>query len=188
MNDIEKAIVFAARAHNKQFRKKGDIPYITHPFAVAFILQKQGCADELVIAGLLHDTVEDTAVTFDDIEREFGAKVAALVKGCTEPDRSAPWEIRKQHTIDYIKTAAFDIKLVVCADKLHNVDCILQEYKEIGDRVWQRFHRGYEQQKWYYTSMVDSLFLGLDGIAEDSIFYQYREKVAELFGRGREEF
>ncbi|NOY60496.1 MAG: bifunctional (p)ppGpp synthetase/guanosine-3',5'-bis(diphosphate) 3'-pyrophosphohydrolase, partial [Calditrichaeota bacterium] len=149
---------------------------------VALILQKQGYSRDVVIAGLLHDTVEDTSVTLEDIEREFGSKVAALVKGCSEPDRSASWEIRKQHTIDYIRTAPYDIKLVVCADKLHNVSCLLREYKKIGDRVWERFNRGYEQQKWYHTSMVDSLFFGLDGIDEGSIFYQYREKVVELFG------
>lgn len=187
MHEIEKAIIFAARAHHDQLRKRGDIPYITHPFAVAFILQKHGCSRDVVIAGLLHDTVEDTPVTLEDIEREFGSKVAALVRGCSEPDRSASWEIRKQHTIDYVRTAPFDIKLVVCADKLHNVSCVLREYREIGDRVWERFRRGYDQQKWYYTSMVESLFFGLNGVAEDSVFYQYREKVAELFGRGREE-
>jgi len=188
VHEIEKAIIYAARAHDKQFRKGGDVPYITHPFAVALILQRQGCSKEVVIAGLLHDTIEDTPVTLGDIEREFGSKVAALVKGCSEPDRSASWEIRKQHTIDYVRTAPYDIKLVVCADKLHNISCVLREYKEIGVRVWERFHRGYEQQKWYHTSMVDSLFFGLNGVAEGSIFHQYREKVAELFVRNLEEF
>ncbi|NOY61323.1 MAG: HD domain-containing protein, partial [Calditrichaeota bacterium] len=63
MHEMEKAIIFAARAHHNQFRKRGDIPYITHPFTVALILQKQGYSRDVVIAGLLHDTVEDTSVT-----------------------------------------------------------------------------------------------------------------------------
>ncbi len=185
MHEIDKAIIFAARAHSNQFRKSSDTPYITHPFSVALILQGQDSSKEVVIAGLLHDTIEDTSVTLQDIQREFGPKVAALVEGCSEPNRSASWELRKQHTIDFVKTASYNVKLLVCADKLHNVSCILREYQEIGDRVWERFNRGYEQQKWYYTSLVDSLFFGLNGVEEGSVFYQYREKVAELFGIGK---
>ena len=183
VNDINRAIVFAARAHQNQLRKQEDIPYITHPFAVALLLQKEGASEEVIIAGLLHDTIEDTAVTLEDIRTEFGDRVARIVEGCSEPDRSAPWEERKRHTIEYLRQAPYEVKLVSCADKLHNILSIHATLQQIGERVWERFHRGYELQKWYYTALVESLFHGLDGLPEDSIFYQYRDMVHQVFGK-----
>lgn len=157
MDIVEKALVLAAQAHDGQYRKGTKIPYITHPVAVGIILMRAGYSDELIAAGILHDTVEDTEITLEDIEREFGPKIAGIVAGCSEPDKSLSWEERKEHTIEYLKTAPSEIRVVACADKLHNIRSILSDYKQQGDEVWTRFKRGKEQQKWYYQNIIDSL-------------------------------
>lgn len=86
-------------------RKGTDIPYISHPCAVGMILQKAGCSEEVVIAGILHDTLEDTETTERDLLDRFGPVVLEIVKGCSEPDKGASWEERKQHTLDELKHA-----------------------------------------------------------------------------------
>ncbi|WP_342429682.1 HD domain-containing protein [Neobacillus sp. FSL H8-0543] len=157
MDIVEKALQFASKAHKDQCRKNTDIPYISHPVAVGMILMKSGYTDELIAAGVLHDTVEDTDVTMEDIQREFGTKIAEIVAGCSEPDKSLSWEERKEHTIEFLKTASEDIRAVACADKLHNIRSIINDYEVLGDKVWERFNAGKEKQRWYYTNIVKSL-------------------------------
>ena len=93
---IFKAINYAAKAHSGQHRKGTKIPYIIHPLGVAKILIEYGCADHVVIAGILHDTIEDTTVTFEQIKDIFGSAVADLVEAESEPDKSDTWENRKK--------------------------------------------------------------------------------------------
>jgi (p)ppGpp synthase/HD superfamily hydrolase len=157
MEIVEKALQTASKAHEGQYRKLTDIPYITHPVAVGMLLMKAGYLDDVVAAGILHDTVEDTALTLEDLKREFGEKIAEIVAGCSEPDKSLSWEKRKEHTIDFLKTASMEIRAVACADKLHNIRSIRSDYEQVGDAVWDRFKRGKEKQKWYYTNVVESL-------------------------------
>ncbi|WP_409305075.1 HD domain-containing protein [Peribacillus sp. SCS-155] len=157
MKLIEGALELASKAHEKQYRKASEIPYITHPVAVGMLLLKEGYAEEIVAAGILHDTVEDTYISLGDIERLFGSNIARIVEGCSEPDKSLSWEKRKEHTIEYLKTASKEVRLVACADKLHNIRTIVRDYEEVGDAVWNRFNRGREQQEWYYRSLVESL-------------------------------
>ena len=87
----EKAIEFAAKAHQGQMRKGQDVPYIVHPFTVSAILKEQNCDEHVIIAGLLHDTVEDTAVSLESLRFDFGDQIADLVAICTEPDKGLPW-------------------------------------------------------------------------------------------------
>ncbi len=148
------AIEFAARAHRHQLRKGSDTPYLSHPYSVGLMLARAGFDPEVVAAGILHDTVEDTPVTLEDLRNTFGDRVAAIVEGCTEPDRSATWEERKEHTIHYLQTATYEVRSVSCADKLHNLSTVAEEYSELGDAVWSRFKRGREKQEWYYRSLV----------------------------------
>ena len=160
MKLTDKALQMAAVAHEGQYRKNTKVPYIAHPAAVGLILQKAGYKEELVTSGILHDTVEDTEITLDDIKREFGNEVAAIVAGCSETDKSLSWEERKEHTIEYLKTAPEDIRIVACADKLHNVRSILLDFERDGEDVWTRFKRGREQQAWYYRNVIASLGAG----------------------------
>jgi (p)ppGpp synthase/HD superfamily hydrolase len=157
MDVIEKALELASKFHEGQYRKNTDIPYITHPVTVGMMLLKKGYSEEVVAAGVLHDTVEDTSLTLEEIKREFGSNIAEIVEGSSEPDKSLPWKARKEHTIEFLKTASEDIRAVVCADKLHNIRSIIRDYEQVGEEVWSRFNAGKEQQKWYYTNVVDSL-------------------------------
>ncbi|HEX9444329.1 MAG TPA: HD domain-containing protein [Candidatus Binatia bacterium] len=178
------AIEFAARAHSGQFRKGTNIPYIVHPLGVAKILLEYGCAEAVVAAGMLHDTVEDTPVALDDIRRSFGDEVAALVEGASEPDKSDTWENRKRHTIEYLKTAPVDVLLIALADKLDNLRSMRADYERLGDAFWSRFNRPMESQRWYYRSLAE-LFSGRR--APEPLGALARELTAEverLFGPG----
>ena len=157
MTHIDSAIEFAAYAHRDQVRKGSDIPYISHPYGVAMILLQAKCKEEVIIAALLHDTLEDTDTTEEDIRIRYGDEVLRLVQGASEPDKSAPWKARKQHTLDFLKDADLPLRQLSCADKLHNLRSTRRDFEAHGDVVWRRFKRGYEQQKWYYTSLVESL-------------------------------
>lgn len=150
---------FALKAHEGQFRKGTKIPFFVHPLNVAKILIQFECNDEIVIAGILHDTVEDTKISVTDIERNFGKKIADLVQGVTEPDKSKSWEIRKRHTIESLKNAPMDILLIHCADKLDNLTSIAEDIERSGVAVWQRFNQPYERQKWYFQSIVKELLM-----------------------------
>jgi len=157
MDIVEKALQLASKLHEGQYRKNTDIPYITHPVAVGMLLVKNGYSEEIVAAGILHDTVEDTPITLEEIKKEFGENIAEIVEGSSEPNKSLSWKERKEHTIDFLKTASEDIHAVVCADKLHNIRSIIRDYEQVGEEVWGRFNAGKEQQKWYYKNIVESL-------------------------------
>lgn len=179
MDLIDKALQVASVAHEGQYRKNTNIPYIAHPVAVGMILQKAGYRDELVAAGILHDTVEDTNITMEDIEREFGSEIARIVEGCSEPDKSLSWEERKEHTIEFLKTASEEIRVVACADKLHNVRSIREDVDQLGEVVWGRFNRDKKHQDWYYKNVVQSL-----GFATKfPILEELEEEIERLFKR-----
>ena len=155
-NQIEEAIEIAAEAHHGQYRKGTHTPYITHPYAVGLILMEAGCTEVLIIAGILHDTVEDTDLTLDFIRERFGDTVANIVDGCSE-DKALRWRARKTERIEALKTASPEVCTVTCADKLHNLRTIISEYDDIGDSVWDRFHGGVEDQAWYYRSILSAI-------------------------------
>lgn len=154
---FEEAVVLATNAHNGQKRKGDNNPYIIHPIIVGMTLLDQGCSEAVVIAGILHDTVEDTKITLEDIEDKFGHKIKRIVKGVSEPDRTLPWRDRKRHTIEYIKKASVDERMVICADKLHNINSMIEQYLVKGDSLWEVFNGDKGEQIWYYRGLLDSL-------------------------------
>lgn len=160
MNRIDLAIEFAAHAHQSQLRKGTEIPYISHPFGVGMILLEAKCKEEIIIAGLLHDTLEDTETTEEDIRSRFGSEVLRLVQGASEPDKHLSWEERKEHTLEFLKSADLATRTLACADKLHNLRSIRRDVSLYGDQTWGKFKRGYDEQKWYYTCLVESLGYG----------------------------
>jgi (p)ppGpp synthase/HD superfamily hydrolase len=178
---IDRAVEAAVKAHQKQKRKGTKIAYITHPFAVGIILAKAGCSEKVVAAGILHDTIEDSRIKLSRLREEFGEKVASIVEKCTEPDKRRSWRKRKQHTLDSLKKAGLDVKFVVCADKLHNIRTIARDYRKVGDRVWKRFRRGREDQKWYYTSLVESLRSKRGNASYEKLYKELRRRVKEVF-------
>lgn len=177
---LQKALEFATEAHKGQFRKTKAVLMITHPIRVAEILQKAGFPCEVVAAGYLHDTVEDTSVTIGDIEREFGLEVARIVAGNTE-DKSKTWEERKQHTIDWVKIAPLHIKALIVADKLDNLHSMYEDFLMMGDKLWKVFKRGKEKQKWYFTKIAENASFGLREEEIPSFFKTYEELVCTFF-------
>jgi (p)ppGpp synthase/HD superfamily hydrolase len=148
------AIQFASAAHAGQYRKGTRVPYLIHPLRVAQVLVEAGCSEELAVAAVLHDTVEDCFVTYDQIRRLFGERVTKLVEGATEPDKAASWEHRKQHTLNFLETAAEEMLLLSLADKLDNIRSIREDLALNGELAWTRFKRGRESQRWYYESLA----------------------------------
>ena len=179
MDMVEKAIVFAAKAHDHQKRKGTDIPYITHPIAVGMLLQKEKCSEEVIVAGILHDTLEDTETTFEELKEMFGLRVANLVQAASEKDKSLPWEVRKQQTIDGLKDATLEELQVIVADKYHNLKSIQYDFELLGDLIWQRFNRGKRDQHWYYASIVKALS---PRKKEFRVIGELEEVVIEVFG------
>ena len=152
------ALEFALHAHDGQFRKGSDTPYITHPVAVSAILAQYGYGEDLVIAGLLHDVLEDTPVTQDELEKRFGEDIASLVRGVTEEKKDArglprAWEIRKENALWHVGLAEEQVVALKAADALHNVDCLIRDLRIAGDDIWNRFKRGREQQLDYYRRL-----------------------------------
>jgi (p)ppGpp synthase/HD superfamily hydrolase len=180
MNFIERARLFSMEAHKGQTRRLSTDPYFIHPEAVAKILQEAGLPDEVVAAGYLHDTVEDTDVTILEIQKEFGEKVAVIVAGNTE-DKTKSWEERKQHTIDLVKTASFDIKCLIGADKLDNLRSLIEVSNSSSDDIWSHFKRGKAQQAWYYTHVANALFENVEKHKIPEFFQVYHELVHEFF-------
>lgn len=162
-NIKEKAKLFAIKAHKGQVRKaEPDKPYIMHPIGVANLLEQYGYDDMIVAAGYLHDVVEDTEYTISDIEREFGRTVACLVMGATEKDKTLPWIERKKQTIEKIKTLSFENKLVICADKINNLEDLIFKFGKSGERDFSAFNGNEEQKKWYYMGVFESLIYNED--------------------------
>ncbi len=157
---FERALRLAATGHRDQVRKGTGIPYIEHPVAVAFILDRAGFDEDLVIAGLLHDLVEDTDVTLDQIRQEFGGAVALIVGVCSEVKLDAegnkrPWIDRKRDHLAEVIHATDEVRAVVLADKLHNLTCIRLDLLD-GNPVWETFNAGRDQVLWYYGAMLEA--------------------------------
>ena len=156
----ESALRFAKKNHKAQVRKGSVRPYITHCMEVARILHKNGYSEEIVVAGLLHDTVEDTEVTLEDLRRKYGEEISNLVKYVTE-DKSPglSWEKRKVMYIKNLTDAPEGSVVVSAADKLHNVTEMLQDWLKVGDAVFLRFSEGKEKQKWFHRSLTEMYFV-----------------------------
>ena len=155
---LHKAIEFAAYAHRKQTRKGGDMPYITHPFEVAMLLQKENCDVETVIAGLLHDTVEDADITLEEIREQFGDRVCELVASNSE-DKTKSWIERKEHTIDeMLGCADYDVLMLCCADKTANLRSMMTDFIQVGDKLWERFNAPKEDIRHYYSRLNDAFY------------------------------
>ncbi|HBE45365.1 MAG TPA: phosphohydrolase [Deltaproteobacteria bacterium] len=178
---IFNAIEFAAKAHKGQYRKGTNIPYIIHPIRVAKILIESRCPEDVVVAGILHDTLEDTSVTIDEIREQFGDAVAAIVVSVSEPNKLDAWEIRKRFAIDSLKNAPNEVLLVACADHFDNIVEIEDAFGMIGDDVWLRFNRPKEQQGWYYKSLADIFSRRTDDERIQFLATRLKYKVQKIF-------
>ena len=180
---LDQAILFATEAHKGQLRKGTNIPYILHPLEAATIVGTMTTDDEIIAGAVLHDVVEDTDATVEQIKALFGARVAGFVASESENKREdlpaeSTWKIRKQETLDHLKNAPIEIKMITLGDKLSNIRAIYRDYMTIGDELWQRFNQKDKSQHcWYYSSIADCL-AELDGYA---VYAEYCELVKKAF-------
>ena len=153
-----KAFLFAAEKHAGQVRKASTTPYIAHLMGVASLALEFGGDEDMSIAALLHDVVEDCGGTamLQEVKRRFGTRVAKMVDGCTDSDTfpKPPWRERKENYLRHLKSADADTRLVSAADKLNNVRSILSDYREVGESIWERFNGRREGTLWYYRALL----------------------------------
>ena len=158
---FDRALVFASRTHRNQRRKGTDVPYISHLLAVCALVVEYGGDEDQAVAALLHDAPEDQGgqEMLDRIRDEFGTRVASLVAACGEPLelKHASWLERKEAFFRKLVDAPPDSLLIVAADKAHNLACLLDNYRSLGDAVFDRFNGGKAGTLWYYGRLADAL-------------------------------
>ena len=162
--DFERALVFVSKLHAEQTRKQTDIPYISHLIAVAGLVLENGGGRDEAIAALLHDSIEDCGAEYpggveglrEEIETRFGTEVRIIVDGCTDADTipKPPWHQRKTRYLAHLESAPDRVRLVSCADKLHNARAIVADLRIMGDALFERFTGGREGTLWYYESLA----------------------------------
>ena len=179
------ALVWAAELHEEQKRKGGNVPYVAHLIGVASIVLEHGGDEDQAIAALLHDALEDQAhrMTPGEIRARFGDKVEEIVEACTDGDAEeqrdrdpARWRVRKQKYIDEVATKPAEALLVSMADKLYNARAILEDFREIGDKIWTRFTAGRDGNLWYYRALLTAF----RPRAENRLWHELERTVAEI--------
>ncbi len=164
MNVFEKAVAYAAKAHAGMLRKRECIPYLIHPLEVAVICASMTSDPEILAAAVLHDTVEDTSTTLEEIRNEFGPRVALLVEAETEdkfpglsPDET--WLRRKKDSLKILKeTTDPAVKMLWLGDKLANMRSFYRAWKASGNAFWKDFNqKDPAMQRWYYQSILENL-------------------------------
>lgn len=160
---LDKAIEFAVKAHANSERRGKGFPYIVHPLEAMSIVASMTPDQELLAAAALHDTVEDTGVSIDDIRSEFGDRVADIVKAESDVfteglSEEASWHDRKKAAIDRLAAAPLEAKMVAMGDKLSNMRAIWRDYQEKGDELWKIFHaKDKSDHEWHYRGLAASL-------------------------------
>ena len=162
---FDKALKFAHKVHRSQPRKKTTIPYVSHLLSVAGLVLESGGDEDLAIAALLHDAVEDAEdmsgeEMSDRIRAKFGDRVADIVDGCSDAKSSPggskpPWRSRKEAYLEHLRSASNDVLRVSIADKVHNARSIATDQDRFGEELWKRFSSTSEESRWYYTSLRD---------------------------------
>lgn len=176
MTKIQKALMKAYELHKSQFRKGGDeIPYFVHIIDVARFLMYETKNQDIICAGILHDTLEDTSYTAEELLAEFGQKVHDLVLSNTEPgnninatheEQKKSWKARKSHSIERLKDATYEEALVILADKSSNLLSIKEDLA-FGKDVWKLFRAPKDEVQWYYESIRDGV---RDKVGETRLF------------------
>ena len=157
--NLHKAIDYATEKHKGQFRKGTARPYIIHPLETLSIVMECHPSATLAMAAVLHDVLEDTDTTYEEIVKEFGKDVADLVKSHsetkTENGVKLPWQVRKDRAIEELKVASLDTKLLVFADSLANLRAIDADYERLGNELFCRFNETKDRIRWFYEEKYD---------------------------------
>jgi (p)ppGpp synthase/HD superfamily hydrolase len=177
----DRALAFAATAHRDQLRKGTSIPYIAHVVHVSVILIRHGFDEDLAVAGLLHDVVEDCDIPIDEIRAQFGERVAQLVEAVSEQKADdggpLPWEVRKATKLAHLRSGGPDVAALKAADAIHNARSISADLQTDGQAIWSRFKRGPEPTLGYYRDILDGV---RHWLAPHPITAELADTVAEL--------
>ena len=186
MDKVTKAIKFAADAHDGMARKKDKTPYILHPLEAAVIVGSMTEDRDVICAAVLHDVVEDTDITIEEIEENFGSRVRALVQSETEDKRAelppeSTWRIRKEESLEELANCGDrDVLILWLSDKLSNIRSFYRIWKTEGDSMWQSFNQKDPlQQKWYYTRSAELT----SPLQEFTAWQEYNELLKFVFGK-----
>ena len=183
---LARAVKYAVDRHKGTNRKGTRVPYIVHPMETAAIAAGMTDDVNVIAAAVLHDTVEDTDATIEDIRREFGDRVAQLVGAESEnkrPDQpeADTWELRKQETILHLlKEKDRDVLIIALSDKLSNIQALHRDYMKFGDKIWSRFNQqNPSMQKWYYENLKQCF----EPLKNTQAYMEYTGLMQEVFGR-----
>ena len=184
MTLLDEVIIFATRAHSGQLRKGTQTPYILHPLEAAAIVASMTDDLEIIIAAVLHDTLEDAHISVWEIAEIFGTRVAELVNSETENKRedlpaADTWLTRKQETIEHLSNEKdIAVKMIALADKLSNIRAIYRDHLAIGDDLWERFNQHDPQMHaWYYRAIADATA----ELEHYPTWQEYSQLVAKVF-------
>lgn len=177
---FDRALLYATHVHGGQVRKGTSIPYVAHLMAVAATVLEYDGSEDMAIAGLLHDAVEDQggAARLTDIRNRFGDRVADIVGACSDNvvdvsagERKADWRTRKMRYIQYLTMVDKDVLLVSLADKIHNARSILRDLRrpEIGSQIWDRFSKPKKDTLWYYDELATAFIVHFPGQLADEL-------------------
>lgn len=181
---LDRAIVFAVRAHAGIERRGKGFPYIVHPMEAVEIVATITPDQELLAAAVLHDTVEDTDVTIEQIRAEFGDRVAAFVASESEDkdcgvSKEESWHARKQAAIDRLASASLDSKIVALGDKLSNMRAIARDYAVQGDKLWNLFNtKDPKEHEWHYRELANAL----SDLKDTFAYKEFEQLVNQVFG------
>ncbi|HET9960412.1 MAG TPA: HD domain-containing protein [Polyangiaceae bacterium] len=165
-----RALEFAFELHREQERSGSGVPYFAHLIGVSSLVLEAGADEDVAIAALLHDAAEDQGgtSTLERIEQDFGAKVADIVRACTDAVETPrpPWRERKIRYVEHLKLASPEAQLVAASDKLYNLRTIVADYRSIGEALWSRFSGGRAGVIWYYGALVEAFTISHGVVAE----------------------
>ena len=180
---LDRAIIFAVKAHAGTERRGKGFPYIVHPMEAVEIVATMTSDQELLAAAALHDTVEDTDVSIEDIKSQFGERIAHLVDAESDKkiegvSEEKSWHERKQAAIARLTSASHDGKIVALGDKLSNMRAIARDYLQMGDKLWELFHvKEKEAHSWHYHGLLEAL----KELEETFAYKEFKQLVAQVF-------
>ena len=179
---LQQAITQAATSHDGHYRKGSTKPYVTHVVSVMLIASEYTDDEDILVACLLHDIMEDRPDTysFDQMAADVGPRVVDLVQGVTKDSTLPDWRARSDAYLAHLRQAGPDVALISLSDKYHNLTSILADYEQLGDVLWERFNAGKPDQQWWYTMVLAAAEPQLP--AGHPLVARYREQLQKLQG------
>lgn len=180
---LDEALRVSARAHKKQSRRGSDTPYIVHPYGVMFIASQYTEDEDVLIACLLHDVIEDVPKEYSEVQmrEQFGDRVVELVLGVTKDRKIRGWKASCDDYLDHLENSApAESSIIAVADKIHNIMSILNDYDRVGDEVWNIFAADKHSQKWWFESTKKIAAKRITGNKILELYNEYLDKINNI--------